>query len=62
VEVDAELHITGKTHSELAMTYFKQGHNCSQSVFIAFCDEYGMDFEMALKISISMKKIYDELE
>ena len=42
-----------KTHSELAMAYFKEGYNCSQSVFLAFCDEYDMDFESALKISSS---------
>jgi C_GCAxxG_C_C family probable redox protein len=42
-----------KPHSELAMAYFKEGYNCSQSVFLAFCDDYGMDFEMALKISSS---------
>jgi C_GCAxxG_C_C family probable redox protein len=42
-----------KTHSELAMAYFKEGYNCSQAVFLAFCDEYDMDFEMALKISSS---------
>ena len=42
-----------KTHSELAIAYFKEGYNCSQSVFLAFCDEYDMDFETALKISSS---------
>lgn len=42
-----------KTHSELAKAYFKEGYNCSQSVLLAFCDEYEMDFEMALKISSS---------
>lgn len=42
-----------KTHSALAMEYFKDGYNCSQSVFLAFCNEFGMDFEMALKISSS---------
>lgn len=42
-----------KIHSELAMAYFKEGYNCSQSVFLAFCDEYDMDFESALKISSS---------
>ncbi|MFA9375654.1 MAG: C-GCAxxG-C-C family (seleno)protein, partial [Lachnotalea sp.] len=35
------------------MAYFKEGYNCSQSVFMAFCEEYDMDFEMALKISSS---------
>ncbi|MFA9379105.1 MAG: C-GCAxxG-C-C family protein [Lachnotalea sp.] len=51
--MDAELHITEKIHSERAMAYFKDGYNCSQSVFMAFCEEYDMDLEMALKISAS---------
>ena len=51
--MDAELEIEDKTSSERAMSYFKEGYNCSQSVFIAFCDEYDMDFDMALKISSS---------
>jgi C_GCAxxG_C_C family probable redox protein len=51
--VDAELEMEEKTHAELARAYFKEGYNCSQSVFMAFCDEYDMDFEMALKISSS---------
>ncbi|MGB4657859.1 MAG: C-GCAxxG-C-C family protein [Mobilitalea sp.] len=53
MEVDAEIRIKEKTHSELAMTYFKEGYNCSQSVFMAFYEEYDMNFEMALKISSS---------
>lgn len=36
-----------------AMELFKQGYNCSQSVFGAFCEECGMDFETALKLSSS---------
>lgn len=51
--MDTELDITEKSHSELAMAFFKEGYNCSQSVFLAFCDEYDMDFEMASKISSS---------
>lgn len=52
--MDAKLErIPEKTHSELAMAHFKEGYNCSQSVFMAFCDEYEMDFEVALKISSS---------
>lgn len=35
------------------MELFKQGYNCSQAVLTAFCDEIGMDFETALKISSS---------
>ncbi len=41
------------SHKEQAMKYFKDGYNCAQSVFLAFCDEYGMEFETALKISSS---------
>jgi C_GCAxxG_C_C family probable redox protein len=38
---------------ERAIDLFKQGYNCSQSVFGVFCEECGMDFETALKISSS---------
>lgn len=38
---------------EHAIELFKQGYNCSQSVFGAFCEECGMDFETALKLSSS---------
>lgn len=51
--MDAELEIAKIKRSELAMDYFKEGYNCSQSVFLAFCDEYGMDCETALKVSSS---------
>lgn len=40
-------------HSHLAKELFKKGYNCSQSVFAAFCDETGLDFDTALKISSS---------
>lgn len=42
-----------KTHSQLAMEYFKEGYNCSQSVFLAFSDCYDMDKEAVLRISSS---------
>ena len=51
--MDTEQEILEKNHSELAMAYFKEGYNCSQSVFMAFCDGYDIDFEMAVKISSS---------
>lgn len=35
------------------MELFKQGYNCSQAVFAVFCEDIGMDFETALKISSS---------
>ena len=39
--------------SEKARELFKSGYNCAQSVFCAFCDETGMSFEEALKLSSS---------
>jgi len=42
------------SHSQRAMELFKEGYNCSQSVFGAFCDELlGLDFETALRLSSS---------
>jgi len=38
---------------EKAMAYFKEGFNCSQSVFLAFAEEYGLDKQTALKLSSS---------
>ncbi len=38
---------------EKAMDYFKEGFNCSQSVFLAFAEEYGLDKQTALKLSSS---------
>ena len=40
-------------HSEKAKELFLQGYNCSQSVFAAFCDVTGIDFNTALMISSS---------
>ena len=39
--------------SERAVELFKEGYNCSQSVFGAFADLYVMDFETAMKVSAS---------
>lgn len=38
---------------EKARELFKQGYNCAQSVFCAYADEIGMDFNTALKLSSS---------
>lgn len=51
--MEVEFEIVEKTHSELAIAYFTEGYSCSQSVFMAFRDEYDMDLETALKISSS---------
>jgi len=40
-------------HSQKAAELFKQGYNCSQSVFGAFAEELGLDLETSLKISSS---------
>ncbi|XOQ43454.1 MAG: putative redox-active family protein [Clostridium sp.] len=41
------------SHRERAMQLFEQGYNCSQSVFAAFSEELGLDFQTALKLASS---------
>lgn len=41
------------TNIERARELFKSGYNCSQSVFAAYAERYGIDFETALKLSSS---------
>lgn len=36
-----------------ARNLFKEGRNCAQSVFCAFCEKYGIDFETGLRLSSS---------
>lgn len=40
-------------HSKIARELFESGYNCSQAVFVAFCDETKLDKETALKIASS---------
>ena len=40
-------------HGEKAKQLFMEGYNCSQAVLGAFCEECGMDFETAMKLSSS---------
>jgi C_GCAxxG_C_C family probable redox protein len=40
-------------HSERAEALFKEGYNCAQSVFAAYSEDLGIDFETALKLSSS---------
>lgn len=42
-----------KTHADRAAALFLSGYNCAQSVFGAFCDVTGMDFETAMKCASS---------
>jgi C_GCAxxG_C_C family probable redox protein len=38
-------------HTDLAVSRFAGGFNCSQAVFSVFADDFGLDEEMALKIA-----------
>lgn len=40
-----------KTRSDMAVTKFREGYNCAQSVFSSFCDELQIDENTALKIA-----------
>lgn len=42
-----------ETRKERAARLFKEGYNCSQAVFAAYADKYGIDEETALKLSAS---------
>lgn len=42
-----------KSRTEQAVALFYEGYNCSQSVFAAYADLFGMDRETALKVSAS---------
>ncbi len=41
------------THKEKAAALFLEGYNCSQAVLGAFCDELGLPFDVAMKLSSS---------
>lgn len=45
--------LTSSQYAQKAMNLFKEGYNCSQSVFLAFQDLYGIDRSTALKLSSS---------
>lgn len=41
-------------YTQRAVALFNQGFNCAQSVFAAFCDEFGMDEQTALRVSAGL--------
>ena len=43
-----------KSRELKAEEFFMSGRNCSQAVFLAFADKYGLDIEMAAKISCGL--------
>ena len=55
VKKSADSYLTVKTMDriEKARDFFLQGYNCSQSVFCAFADKYGLDDNTSLKVSAS---------
>ena len=42
-----------KDYSQQAVENFENGYNCAQSVFLAYAQDYGINKEMALKLSSS---------
>ena len=42
------------SEKDRAVELFKEGYNCSQSVFVAFCHRFGLDEETAKKISAGL--------
>lgn len=41
------------THQEKAKEYFQEGYNCAQAVLLAFCQDFDLDPETALRLSSS---------
>lgn len=37
-----------------AKDYFGQGYNCSQSVLMQFCEKYGLDKDVAIRVASGM--------
>ena len=48
-----EINIETSVYAQKAMELFKEGFNCSQSVFLAFADMYEMDYKTVLRLSSS---------
>lgn len=40
-------------YADKAVQLFREGYNCSQSVFAAFADQYGISRELALRLAAS---------
>ena len=40
-------------YADKAVQFFKEGYNCAQAVFAAFADRYGIEPELALRLSAS---------
>jgi hypothetical protein len=43
-----------------AKELFLEGYNCAQSMLGAYCDEAGIDFEQAIKLTVSFRRRYGQ--
>ena len=50
-EFHSEIEVLELDRSEKGEQLFRSGYNCAQSVLGAFCDDLGLDFDTAMKIS-----------
>ena len=48
-----EINVENSLHAQKAMSFFKEGYNCAQSVFLSFAEENGIDKKTALMLSSS---------
>ncbi len=53
VSIERMVYMENKSRADKAVELFKEGYNCSQAVFAAFSDIYGIDTNTALRISAS---------
>lgn len=52
-QTDVKMEVPMRNRVEEAERLFKEGYNCSQSVFAAFSDLYGLDSDTALRVAAS---------
>ena len=50
----ADIIVFMEDKAKKAEELFLSGYNCAQSVFCAFCEDFGIDFEVGLKMTSSM--------
>lgn len=43
-----------ETHADKAVRLFESGCSCSQAVFAAYAEDFGMDTETAMKVSVAL--------
>lgn len=43
-----------QSHAEKAVNLFEQGCSCSQAVFTAYAEDFGIDHDTAMKVSVAL--------